>query len=214
MRRYTNIAFTPSVQAIQAEHGTEKTAARMAAMALDDHRLSPREAGFIGERDSFYMASRTEDGWPYVQHRGGPVGFVKVLDDRTLAFADYQGNRQFITQGNVSKDDRVSLFFVDYPNRRRLKVFARAEVHRERDDPELARRVLDPSYRATVDRIIVLKVEAFDWNCPQHITPRWTTEELAPVREELERLRQRVQELESANLSLMSEQAHFAEHCD
>jgi hypothetical protein len=214
MRSYTTIAFTPSVQAAQEAHGTKHTADRMARMAVEDRHLSERERAFISDRDSFYVASVTEDGWPYVQHRGGPPGFLKVVDDRTLAFADYSGNRQYITQGNVAHDDRVSLFLVDYPNRRRLKIFARAEVVAGEADPELAEVVTDADYRAQVDRVVRFRVEAFDWNCPQHITPRWTAEELAPVRERLERLEDENERLRRENQQLLAEQSHFVAQCD
>ena len=125
--------------------------------------LGPDEIAFIRERDSFYMASINETGWPYIQHRGGPKGFVRVIDARTIAFEDLRGNRQYISKGNVEHDDRVALIFMDYPNRARLKVLARAKIV-----PAVA----------PAERIFVLTIEAIDWNCPQHITPRYTLEEI------------------------------------
>ena len=177
-RRYAQLTQTDDVKARQEHHGVAEQAQRMADAPVEDTRLSAREADFIARRDSFYMATVLQNGWPYLQHRGGPAGFLKVIDDRTLAFADYRGNLQLVSTGSVQRDDRVALFFMDYPNRQRLKVMAHAEVLDADDDPELLARVEDPDYRARVERIVVLKVAAFDWNCPQHITPRYTTEEL------------------------------------
>jgi len=177
-RRYTELAFTDDVRQAQRDHGVRETARRMEAAPVDDARLDVETAAFIARRDSFYMATVLQNGWPYLQHRGGPRGLVEVLDERTLAFADFRGNRQLVSTGNLRGDDRVALFFMDYPNRRRLKVMARAEVHRAEERPDLVERVRDAEYRARVERVVVLRVEAFDWNCPQHITPRWSAEEL------------------------------------
>jgi len=182
-RRYTGLTFTNDVKAQQERYGTRSSAARMEHSAFEDGRFSEREREFVERRDSFYMASVLQNGWPYLQHRGGPQGFVKVLDDRLLAFADFRGNQQFISTGNVRGDDRVALFFMDYPNRQRLKIMARAEVVEAGDRPELVGRVEDPDYRARIERVILLHVEAFDWNCPQHITPRYTEREFAAVRQ-------------------------------
>jgi hypothetical protein len=180
-RRYYDLTFTPSVIAAQERFGVAGPAARMAASEYPDTVLSEAEAAFIAERDSFYMASVTHDGWPYLQHRGGPKGFLRVLDERTLAFADFRGNMQLLSTGNLADDDRVSLFFMDYPNKRRLKLMARAKVLAAADDPALVARVEDPSYRARIERVFVFTVEAFDWNCPQHITPRFTVDEVAAL---------------------------------
>jgi predicted pyridoxine 5'-phosphate oxidase superfamily flavin-nucleotide-binding protein len=180
-RRYYDLTFTPSVVAAQERFGVAGPAARMAASEYPDTVLSEAEAEFLAERDSFYMASVTHDGWPYLQHRGGPKGFLRVLDERTLAFADFRGNMQLLSTGNLADDGRVSLFFMDYPNRRRLKLMARAKVLAAADDPELVARVEDPSYRARIERVFVFTVEAFDWNCPQHITPRFTVDEVADL---------------------------------
>jgi hypothetical protein len=180
-RRYYELTFTPSVVAAQERFGVAGPAARMAASEYPDTVLSEAEAAFVAERDSFYMASVTPDGWPYLQHRGGPKGFLRVLDEKTLAFADFRGNMQLLSTGNLADDDRVSLFFMDYPNKRRLKLLARAKVLAAADDPELVARVEDPSYRARIERVFVFTVEAFDWNCPQHITPRFTVDEVAAL---------------------------------
>ena len=137
------------------------------------------EAAFIQARDSFYMATVSESGWPYIQHRGGPVGFLKVLDETTLGFADFRGNRQYISLGNVASDDRVALFLMDYPNRKRLKILTHMSVRDLATEPELAERLSSPGYKGRPERAFILKLEAFDWNCPQHITPRFTAAEVA-----------------------------------
>ncbi|TWU07253.1 Pyridoxamine 5'-phosphate oxidase [Symmachiella macrocystis] len=178
-RKYTELTFTESVKQAQTRYGARSQAARMEEMDVVDDRLSEREAEFIHQRDGFYMATVGDDGWPYMQFRGGPRGFLKVLDDRTLAFADFRGNRQYISTGNLAHDDRVSLFFMDYANRRRLKIMARANVVDAEENPELLSQVEGPTYRARIERVVVYMIEAFDWNCPQHITPRYTLDELA-----------------------------------
>jgi predicted pyridoxine 5'-phosphate oxidase superfamily flavin-nucleotide-binding protein len=190
---FLDIAITPSVRAVQEELG-------VAAMWQDfkGHRafdqFSGIDAAFIGERDSFYMATVSETGWPYVQHRGGPPGFLKVIDARTLAFADYRGNRQYISTGNVVGNDRACLFLMDYRQRARLKMYVHVEVLGVDDDPALTAQVVDAGYQAKVERIYRLRLEAFDWNCPQHITPRFTEAEVtaavAPLRERLAQLEQ------------------------
>jgi len=182
-RKYPELTFTDSVKAAQEHYGSRKTAAKLEAMDFDDTRLTTREREFIETRDSFYVASVLENGWPYLNHRGGPIGFLKVLDERTLGYADFRGNLQYITVGNVRADDRVALFLMDYPGRQRLKIMARVESFDAEEHSELVSQVADPDYRARVERAVLLHVEAFDWNCPQHITPRFTEEELAALRE-------------------------------
>ncbi|TDJ78996.1 MAG: pyridoxamine 5-phosphate oxidase [Planctomycetota bacterium] len=176
-RRYTDITFTDSVKAVQTHFGTRATAAKIEAWDIDDEHLSAREKSFIVERDSFYMATVNADGWPYLQYRGGPRGFLKVLDETTLGYADFRGNKQYISTGNLEGNDRVALFFMDYPNRKRLKLMARTEVFDAADRPELLAQLEDSSYSARVERIVLFHVVAFDWNCPQHITPRFTESE-------------------------------------
>lgn len=173
---FARIAFTAEVRRAQAEHGSRDSYARLDEGETRNDRLGALEAGFIAARDSFYMATVNAAGWPYVQHRGGPAGFVRVLDDHTLGFADFAGNRQYVSLGNLRGDDRVSLFFMDYANRRRLKLFGRVRVVPDNDLGTLAR-LEDNSYRARVERGFLIRVEAFDWNCPQHITPRFTEAE-------------------------------------
>ena len=179
--------------------GTRRAYSRIEATGDAPDALGEDEATFLAERDSFYMASVSESGWPYIQHRGGPKGFVRVLDEHTFGFADYRGNRQYISVGNVSKDDRVALIFVDYPNRARLKVLAHASLVTKDDAPETLAKLVVPGYDARVERGFVLKVEGFDWNCPQHITPRFTEDE---VRASVAPLLARLEALEKENAEL------------
>ena len=187
-RAFAEIAFTDSVKAAQNRYGSRKA---NTGFELDVDRrdtLGGQEVAFLAGRDSFYIASVGENGWPYVQHRGGPKGFLKVLDEKTLGFADFRGNRQYISVGNLNADGRVSLFVMVYPNRARLKLWAWARVVHADEDPALLARLELPGYKARVERGIVLTVAAIEWNCPQHITPRYTQEEverlIAPVIEE------------------------------
>ncbi|MBI2379468.1 MAG: pyridoxamine 5'-phosphate oxidase family protein [Gammaproteobacteria bacterium] len=196
-RAFAFIAFTDSVKAAQERYGS-RDANRGFELAEDSRsELSLREAEFIGARDSFYMATVGDAGWPYVQHRGGPRGFLKVLDEHHIGFADFHGNAQYLSVGNLSADERVSLILMDYPNRRRLKLWGRARVVHESEAPELIAQLEVPSYRARVERGIVIRIEAWDWNCPQHITPRFTDTEiealLRPLQEENADLKAAVQ---------------------
>lgn len=193
--RYADIAFTETIKQVQESQGSRKSYARFEAIEeAVNQNLGPREAGFIGQRDSFYMASVSETGWPYVQHRGGPSGFVRVLDERTIGFADFRGNRQYISVGNMMKDDRVSLFFMDYAHRTRLKVLGRARLV-DLTESTILNHLELPEYRAKVERGIVIRIEGFDWNCPQHITPRFTSTE---VEDAVAPFKQRIAELETA----------------
>ncbi len=182
-RKFAEIAFTPSVQAAQSRYGSRASAERLEGPDGGGDRLGDLEVDFIEARDGFYQATVSETGWPYVQFRGGPAGFLKVLDEGTIAYADFRGNVQYISAGNLAASDRVALILMDYANRRRLKIWARARlVHRD-EDPELLARLEDRGYRAKVERAVVLSVEAVDWNCPQHITPRYTDAEFAQLLE-------------------------------
>ena len=201
-RAFAEIAFTDSVKAAQARYGSRQSYQRLESDGQRRDTLGEHEVAFLAERDSFYLGSVGQNGWPYVQHRGGPKGFLKALDEKTLGFADFQGNRQYLSVGNVSADDRVSLFLMDYPNRRRLKLWARARVVDAADDPGLMARLESPGYRARAERAIVLTVEALDWNCPQHITPKFTEDEIRA--EWLAPLEQRLAELERENQALKS----------
>lgn len=176
--KFAELAFTDTVKSIQTTEGTRNAYARMEAGADYNDTLGPNEAHFIAARDSFYMATIGETGWPYVQHRGGPVGFVKILGENKLGFADYRGNRQYVSVGNLSNEDRVSLFFMDYPNKTRLKLLGRARIIDPSEDDLLQKLSPAEGYRARVERGLLITVEAFDWNCPQHITPRYTLTEI------------------------------------
>jgi hypothetical protein len=180
-RAFSTIAYTPSVRRAQERYGS-RTANE--AFDLDPQRrdrVSQRDAEFIATVETFFMASRGENGWPYVQHRGGPRGFLKVLDEETIGFADFSGNRQYISSGNIANDDRVMLILIDFATRRRLKIWGRARIVHEREEPELIARLEVPTYRARVERGFLIKVEAFDFNCPQHIVQRWSEEELNAI---------------------------------
>jgi predicted pyridoxine 5'-phosphate oxidase superfamily flavin-nucleotide-binding protein len=194
---FLEVAITPNVRLAQAEMGADQ-------IWLGDHHresdnFTDSELAFISSRDSFYIASVSETGWPYVQHRGGPNGFLKIVDKKTLAFADYRGNRQYISTGNFAANDRACLFLVDYPRRARLKIYMHVEKLTLDADPALTDLVFDAGYRAKAERIFRLRLEAFDWNCPQHITPRYTEHE---VEKAVAPLRERLAELESENAEL------------
>ncbi|MBP2276806.1 MULTISPECIES: pyridoxamine 5'-phosphate oxidase family protein [Sphingomonas] len=195
---FLDIATTPSVHAAQVAHGSAGLYEKVGANRTFD-RFGPAEEAFIAARDSFYLASVSETGWPYVQHRGGPPGFVKILDDRTLGFADFRGNRQYISLGNTTVNDRVALILMDYPARRRLKLYARIEARDLAADAALAEKLTLPGYRGISERAFLLHLEAFDWNCPQHITPRFTESEVAAA---VAPLRARFAELETENQAL------------
>lgn len=190
MKNFGDIAFTDKVKQEQVDHGSREVYAGMTARPAPEG-FGEQEAAFISLRDSFYMATVSETGWPYVQHRGGPRGFLKVLSPNRLGFADYRGNRQYVSVGNLKTDNRVSLFLMDYPNRARLKILARSNVEPADDNPQLAAQLAIQG-AGKVERLFTLDVEAFDWNCPQFITPRFTEAELttafAPMVEELEYL--------------------------
>lgn len=176
--KFAEIAFTPTVRKVQEQKGSRLAHARMEGVPeAMNHALTSTEASFIAARDSLYMATVNEIGWPYIQHRGGPAGFVRVLDEHTVGFVDFRGNRQYVSVGNLMTDDRVSLFFMDYPNKTRLKLFGRARIIGLDDQATLGRLEL-PEYRARVERAFLITVEGFDWNCPQHITERFTLDDI------------------------------------
>ena len=198
--QFAKIAFTDSVREQQRLNKSRDMYAGMDDGEDYNFLLGEREKQFIQDRDSFYMASVSETGWPYVQHRGGPSGFMRVLDERTLGFADFSGNRQYVSVGNLVKDDRVSLFFMDYPSRTRLKLLGRVRLIDRNDSEVLPRLELD-DYRARVEHGMIIEVEAFDWNCPQHITPRFTEAEIEA----------RLQQLKNENLALRTELESYKE---
>jgi hypothetical protein len=192
MKHFGDIAFTEHVKAQQEARGSREMYAGMTARPAPTG-FSDREATFIAMRDSFYMATVSEDGWPYIQHRGGPRGFLKLLSDTQIGFADYRGNRQYVSVGNLETEKRVSLFLMDYPNRARLKLLGKARVQEADANPDLAAE-LAVAGEGKVERLFTIEVEAFDWNCPQFITPRFTEAELSssltPLVDELQTLRQ------------------------
>jgi uncharacterized protein len=189
---FAEIAFTPRVRELQTLAGSRERYSAMDESTNRRDKLTDRETTFIESRDHFFQASVSETGWPYVQHRGGPAGFLKVLDERTLGFADYRGNVQYVSVGNLLHDDRVALIVMDYANQRRLKLLGRVRFAERSTEPELIDRLVTPGYKAIVERGFIITVEAFDWNCPQHITPRFTQAEIdemnAPLKAQLQSL--------------------------
>jgi uncharacterized protein len=199
-RRFAELAFTPLVKAHQELHGSRRQYARIEQFGEPGDRLSPFEREFIEQRDGLYMASVSETGWPYVQYRGGAKGFVHVLDDQTLGFADLRGNTQYISVGNLQHDGRVALFFMDYARQNRLKILGRATIHEgDTTASDLLEKLRVPGEKSVAERVVIIHVEAFDWNCSQHITPRYTEEEL---REVLAPIRRRLAALEEENVRL------------
>ena len=190
--KFTQIAFTPTVKAIQEKYGSREMYNRLEASGPDNDTLMPRVADFIRARDSFYMGTVNNNGWPYIQFRGGAVGFLKVLDDKTLGFADFVGNCQYLSIGNLGDCDRTFLFLMDYANRRRLKIWGRARV--EYDRPDLLEQLQVPGYEAQAQRAILIQVEAWDWNCPKYIPIKYSQEQVAEM---IAPLQARIQELEA-----------------
>lgn len=190
-QNYLHTLFSDRARAMQTAAGSRASYARMEASDGSPDQLGDKEAAFIAARDSFYMASVTEDDWPYLQHRGGPAGFLHVMTGNRLGFADYRGNRQFMSVANLEANSRVSLFLMDYPNQRRLKIIGTATSVEA--TPDLVAALMPPGYAAVPERAILIDVVGFDWNCPQHITPRFGQAELAqaiaPFAAELNQLR-------------------------
>ncbi len=208
--RFFDLAFTPTVQAEQARRGSRAGYAALSARRSDGATadvLEEQGFAFIAERDSFYLATVSETGWPYVQHRGGPVGFVRRVDERTIGWAEYTGNRQYVSAGNAAADDRVAMIFVDYPHQERLKILGHMQAHDAADRPDLARLLSIDHYEARVERFVLVTVEAFDWNCPQHITPRFTVEEIdklvAPLHARIAELEARLKEANATSTTGM-----------
>ena len=189
--QFLDLAFTPQVLAAQQRYFGRS---QVLPHAPGDDPLGPDETAFIESRDSFYLSSVSEAGWPYVQHRGGPAGFVKVISPGELVFADYKGNRQMLTTGNVAGNDRVCLFMMDYPRRQRLKLLGHVEVLDARDHPDLVQQVTTPELAKITERLFRIRIVAFDWNCPKYITPRFTA---AEVDDAVAPLKARIAELES-----------------
>jgi uncharacterized protein len=199
---FGSLVFTPAVKALQERYGSRRQYARLEGSGSSLARLGPEESEFIGERDTFYMATLGSTGWPYVQHRGGPKGFLKVIDNRTLAFADFRGNKQYISTGNLMTDNRVAIILVDYPRQLRLKILGRVEIFEGEQAREWIEKVRDSEYKAFTERVYVIRIEAFDWNCQQHIVPRYTEEE---IREAVAPSENRMRELEQENEKLRKE---------
>ncbi|MFM5895497.1 MAG: pyridoxamine 5'-phosphate oxidase family protein [Novosphingobium sp.] len=199
-RNYIHTLFTDQARAMQAADGSRDAYARMEAGADGSpDLLGDKEARFIAARDSFYLASVTPEGWPYVQHRGGAAGFLKVLEGNRLGFADYRGNRQHVSTSNLIADPRVSLLLMDYPGRRRLKILGHARIASAAGEPELIASLMPEGYKALPERAYLIDVLGYDWNCPQHITPRFTEAEVAaavqPLHTEIDRLRAELEHL-------------------
>ena len=197
-KNFAALAFTDSVKAMQEKLGSRSSYARMERDTYVDG-LTESEIDFIAQRDSFYMASFGENNFPYIQHRGGPKGFVKVLDAKRIGFIDFRGNMQYISVGNFATNNNVALIMVDYPSRARLKILAKVEMVELKDDPALYDLLDVSEYKFKPERMMVLHVEAYDWNCPQHITPRYTVEDIeeafAGQREHIAKLAAEVKEL-------------------
>ncbi|PTR01402.1 hypothetical protein C8P68_101636 [Mucilaginibacter yixingensis] len=201
MMNYGQIAFSDAARALQQEVGSRRTYEQMEKYNVTDG-LTDNEVYFIANQDHFYMATTGPNDYPYIQHRGGPKGFVKVLDNKTLAFVDFSGNKQYITAGNIETNPKVALIMISYPHRARLKLYAKARIVQLDDDPALFD-LIDPSeYKHRPERMLVLDVQAYDWNCPQHITPRYTTGE---IEQAFAPQRQRMTELEAENKKLREE---------
>ena len=201
---FGSLVFTPLVKKLQERYGSRRQYERMANATASQDKLTDFEVEFLEQRDSFYWATVGVTGWPYVQHRGGPKGFVKVIDDRTLAFADLRGNKQYISTGNLQSDSRVAMILVDYPRQARLKILGRVEMLEAEPAAEWLPRVRMPEEKTPIERVFVIHVEAYDWNCPQHITPRYTAEE---IREGMRSIEQRVEQLDAENRALRAEVA-------
>jgi predicted pyridoxine 5'-phosphate oxidase superfamily flavin-nucleotide-binding protein len=197
MTTWIDLAFSPAVKAVQARRGSRDGYAHMEAKGSTATSIDENLAAFIGEQRSFYLATASRDGQPYIQHRGGPPGFLNVLDDKTLAFADFSGNRQYITTGNLAENPRAMIFLMDYRNRRRLKIWGTARV--VEDDPELIARLFPAGYRARAEAAILFTVEAWDVNCPQHIPQMFFAEDVA---EAVTELKERIATLEAENARL------------
>lgn len=204
---FLELASTPSVRAAQEAMGSADLWRDSSRDRMFD-RFTDAESAFIAARDSFYMGTVSETGWPYVQHRGGPVGFLRVLDETTLGFADYRGNRQYISLGNIAASGRAALLLMDYPNRRRMKIYAEIEPRDLSDDPNLAAKLATPGYKGLPERGYVLRLRHFDWNCPQHIVPRYTEAQIEGV---LAAVRNRQDALETENATLRARLAKYEE---
>ncbi len=193
----SDIAFTPSVKTAQAARGSRSAYAKVEERDSWNNVITPMLEEFIADRDSFYLGTANAEGQPYIQHRGGPKGLLRVLDQHTLAMADYAGNAQYISLGNLAENDKAFIFLIDYPNRQRIKIWGTAEF--VEDDPTLLRQLADSDYKGRPQRVLLFHVEAWDVNCPQHIRQRFTPEEMEPV---VQKLQDRIADLEQENAEL------------
>jgi uncharacterized protein len=203
--KFYDITFTEDVKAAQEHYGSRRQYERMRSFGDRNAVLSDAEFDFIEQRDGFYMATVGADGQPYIQFRGGNAGFLKVLDEKTIAFADFRGNLQYISVGNLrGENKKTALFLMDYENRRRLKILAETEVKDASEAPELIAKLKDENYEAKIERAIIFHVKAFDWNCPQHITPRYTLDEIRlmvqPLNDHIEKLEKEIEQLKAEKL--------------
>jgi uncharacterized protein len=209
---FGSLVFTPVVKSLQERYGSRRQYATRESARSSQNGLGPMEMEFLAESDSFYMASVGETGWPYVQHRGGAPGFLKVIDEHTIAFADFSGNKQYISTGNLTSDNRVALIVMDYPRQARLKILGHVTIFEGTDAREWIDKVSEPGYGAKIERVFVIYVNASDWNCQQHITPRFTERQiriaLEPVEKEMwvlraenERLEKELAQLQTQRLS-------------
>jgi len=196
---YAQLAFTDAIKKIQEEVGSRGAYDRMEKTSVVDG-LTENEIRFIGERDSFYMASFGENEYPYIQHRGGPAGFIKVIDNKTIGIVDFAGNRQYISTGNISKNEKVALILLSYPQRARLKLYANAKIVDLEENEALYELLKPADYKFRPERMMVFEIQAYDWNCPQHIVPRYSAEEieeaLLPQKEYIKNLENKIKELE------------------
>lgn len=205
-KSFGSLVFTPAVKALQERYGSRRQYERLEQRGEVQGGLGPDEKEYIRERDTFYMASIGESGWPYVQHRGGPKGFLKAIDSNTLAFADFRGNKQYISTGNLLVNNRAALILVDYPRQLRLKILGRVEIFEGEKANDWLSKVRDPEYKATTERVYVIRIEAFDWNCQQHIIPRFTLDEIRSVLEPIEK---EMQDLQQQNEDLRQKLAQL-----
>ncbi|MFT7007220.1 MAG: putative pyridoxine 5'-phosphate oxidase superfamily flavin-nucleotide-binding protein [Colwellia sp.] len=192
--KFAEIAFTTAVKKVQSEQKSRAGYVRWENSLDVNHLLSQQETDFIRTRDSFYMASVSETNWPYVQHRGGPEGFLKVIDENTIGFADYAGNRQYISTGNFINNDRVSLFLMDYPSKSRLKILGRIKTISGDNTDELSP-LVSSDFSARIERGFIIHIEGFDWNCPKYITPRYTETQMKNIIEPIQKENARLKTL-------------------
>jgi uncharacterized protein len=199
---FGSLVFTPVVKALQERYGSRRSYAKREESRFSQDALGPDEEGFLTECDSFYIASIGETGWPYVQHRGGPKGFLKVLDGHTIGFADFRGNKQYISAGNLATNDKVALILVDYPRQARLKILGHVKIFEGADAKEWIEKLGDSGDPTPIERVFIIHVDAFDWNCQQHITRRFTEEQIRNVLAPFEK---RMEELSLENEKLRAE---------